>query len=50
MKLLDFLNENSNWKEILTNPPYNITVKEDGEYILLKYSQIDSDLSNELVK
>lgn len=46
MKLLDFINSHkSNWEEILTKPPYSLTIKWDGEYCLFKYNMIESDMS-----
>lgn len=50
MRILDFLNSNSDWESILSQEPYHIDVARDGEYIILKYSQIKSDFSNELVR
>ena len=42
---IKFIKEHENWKDILSKPPYCITIKEDNNYYLLKYSQIDSDFS-----
>lgn len=50
MQVLDFMNTHSNWEEILTNDPYNIGVKRDGDYILLKYNQLSSDFSIQIVR
>jgi tRNA splicing ligase len=50
MQVLDFMNFHSNWEEILTNDPYNIGVKRDGDYILLKYNQLSSDFSIQIVR
>lgn len=50
MILLNFINQNQNWKEILSNPPYNILIKEDGPYILLKYNQLESDFNEHVVQ
>lgn len=50
LKLLKFIEENNNWKEILQEKPYRITIKEDDKYILFMYSQIDSDFSLDVVK
>ena len=50
MKVLDFMNANSNWEEVLTGSPYNIGVKRDGDYILLKYNQLSSDFSLQIVR
>jgi len=40
-----FILENENWEELLTSEPYNLAIKRDGDYIIFKYSMIDSDLS-----
>lgn len=45
MKILDFLNTVENWESIITKDPYKITVKRDGQYILLLYNQLSSDMS-----
>lgn len=50
MLIEEFINSNKNWETILAEEPYYITTKRDGEYFLLKYSQIDSDFSNEIVQ
>ena len=41
MKLLQFIKDNPNWKEILSNEPYNIHIKNIGTLYMFKYS-IDS--------
>ena len=50
MLIEDFINNIPDWERILSSAPYYITVKRDGEYFLLKYSQLDSDFSNEIVQ
>lgn len=50
MTLLNFINQNQNWKEILSNTPYNILIKEDDPYILLKYNQLESDFNEQIVQ
>ena len=50
MEVLDFMNMHKNWEEMLTQPPYNIIVRRDGEYILLKYNQLGSDFSIPIVR
>lgn len=51
LQLLDFIKQNKeNWKEVLQKPPYSLIVKEDDGYILLKYNQLESDLSNSIVQ
>lgn len=37
-------------KDILVKEPYNLIVNEDEEYFILKYNQIESDMSNPIVK
>lgn len=49
-KILRFINSHKNWKKILTKPPYNLMIREFDGYTLIKYSQIFSDLSNDIVK
>lgn len=48
--LLTFINSNKNWEEELSKPPYNITIKHDKDYILLKYNQLNSAMENKLVQ
>lgn len=51
LQLLDFIKQNKeNWKEVLQKSPYSLIVKEDDDYILLKYNQLESDLSNSIVQ
>ena len=50
MQVLDFMNSRSDWEELLTQEPYNIRVKHDGDYILLKYGQLDADFSIPIVR
>lgn len=50
MSLLEFINSVKNWKEILSAPPYNIIIKEEDDYILLKYNQLSSDFSFSIVR
>ena len=46
----DYMNSHSNWREKFAAAPCFIKVKEDGDYILLQYSQLESDFSNEMVQ
>ena len=50
MQVLDLMNMHENWEEILTQSPYNIKVSRDGDYILLKYNQLNSDFSIPIVR
>ena len=50
MKLVEFIKSNQNWREVLTQKPYCIDVKENGKYLLFKYNQIESDFHEPIVK
>jgi hypothetical protein len=51
LKIIDFIKDNpEKWKEILSEKPYCLTIKEEDDFILLKYNQIDSDFTNEIVR
>ena len=50
LKVIEFIKSNPNWRETLSGPPYGITIKDDGGFVLLKYSQIDSDFNIEIVR
>lgn len=50
MRVLELMNREDNWKEILQEAPYFINIKKKDEYVLLKYDQIFSDFSNEIVR
>ena len=51
MELLNFLNTYpDNWRNLLSRDPYNIEIKDDGEYSILKYNMITSDMNLKVVK
>lgn len=52
LEVLKLINQNSNWEEILSSSPYNIIIKQKGDFVLLKYSSIEpkSDMSNPIVQ
>ncbi len=50
LKLLEFIKNNPDWEEKLSQKPYCLTIKRDNGYILFVYSQIDSDMSNPIVQ
>ena len=50
MKVIDFIKNHANAKKLLTEKPYCISVKEDDDYMLLKYDQINSDFNEEIVR
>lgn len=48
LKIVNFIKSHSNWEELLTSSPYNLSIKRDGKLILFKYNQIDSDFNEEI--
>lgn len=51
MELTNFLTiHKEDWRDILSNSPYNIEIKDDGDYSILKYNLLMSDMNLELVK
>ena len=48
MELLNFMNTHEDWEQLLSQPPYCLTIKHDGEYVLLKYNQMLSDMTLEI--
>lgn len=50
LKIIDFINQNKDWRDILSEAPYYLSIKDDGEYTILKYNQISSDFSDDYVK
>lgn len=50
LKLIDFLKNNTNWRDVLSKPPYCLTIKEEDDFIIFKYNQIDSDFNEPLVR
>lgn len=50
LNLQKFIFEHENWRELLAAKPYCIKIVEDGNLVLFKYSQVDSDFFNPIVK
>jgi hypothetical protein len=50
MKIIDFIKSNHDWRDIISAAPYHITIVDDGDYTILKYSQIDSDFTIDIVR
>lgn len=55
MYIIEFIKQHSDWKELLSNPPYSLLIKgdedsdNDGLY-LFKYNQIESDFNEPIVR
>ncbi len=43
-------NHKENWRELLKDVPYCLTINEDDNYAIFKYSQIDSDFNEQICK
>ena len=54
LKLQKFIEQNTNWEEILQQEPYRLTIKKEkaleGEYVLFQYHQFYSDFSLPIVQ
>lgn len=51
LNIVKFIIENpNNWEELLSSPPYSLSIKRKDTRILFKYSQIESDFSLDIVK
>lgn len=49
LKIQEFIRENNtNWRELLSNEPYNLIIKEEDGFVLFKYNQLNSDFSQEI--
>lgn len=49
MLIEEFINTTENWEEVLAAAPYYVKTTWDGDYFILKYNQLNSDFSNEIV-
>lgn len=45
-----FISENKDWKEILSNAPYNLKISYEGEYVLMKYDMRTADFISLIVR
>lgn len=50
LNLQTFIHENENWRELISEKPYCIKVTEKGNLVCFKYSQIDSNFNEPLVR
>lgn len=49
-ELGSFCSQHDNWRDLLTEEPYCLKIKEDKEYIIFNYSLINSDFHNNIVR
>ena len=50
LKIINYIKTNPNWREVLSSEPYNLIITDDGDFTMLKYSQINSDLTIDIVR
>lgn len=50
LNILKFIENNSDWEELLSKEPYNLKIVRDDNNVMLKYNQLTSDFSNSIVK
>ncbi len=50
LKVIQFIKDNPDWREVLSSAPYCLRISDDSGFTILKYSQIDSDFKNEIVR
>lgn len=50
LEVQEFILNNPDWEEKLQSKPYFLKVGRDSGYVLLKYSQIESDFSEQIVR
>ena len=48
LKTIEFIKEHEeNWRELLKDIPYCLTINEDDNYAIFKYSQVESDFNEQ---
>ncbi len=50
LHLLPFINVHPDWREILAQQPYCISIKDIGQYTIFSYSQSDSNFNDPIVR
>ena len=50
LEIVKFIKEHDNWRELLSSDPYNLKIAEDDGFVILSYSQINSDFNEEICK
>ena len=50
LEISAFINANPDWEKKLSESPYFVKTKRDGSFVLLKYSQFDSDFTLPIVR
>lgn len=50
LKTIEFIKEHDDWRELLKSPPYCLTINEDDNYAIFKYSQLNSDFNEQICR
>lgn len=50
LHVINFMKENEDWRDKLSQAPYCLTIREDNNFVLLKYDQIESDFHESIVR
>ena len=50
LQTIKFIKKHKDWRELLTNPPYCLSIKEDDNFAILKYNQLESDFNEPIVR
>lgn len=50
MALLEFINQNADWQNLLQTEPYNLDITVNQPYIMIKYRKGQMDFSNPIIK
>ena len=50
LETIRFIKENEDWRDMLSKAPYCLTIREDDNFAILKYSQLESDFHEPIVK
>ena len=51
LKTIEFIKEHEeNWRELLKDIPYCLTINENDNYAIFKYSQTGSDFNEQICK
>lgn len=50
LQTIEFMKKHNDWRELLKQPPYCLNIDEDEDYVLLKYSQVDSDFNEQICR
>lgn len=50
LEVVKYIKSHPNWREELSNSPYNLKIIQEGRYIHLKYDQIESDFKEKIVQ